>query len=456
MNILHYTLGLPPFRTGGLTKYSLDLMISEENQGNKISILYPGYMTLSNKVKIVENKKYNGYKMNIYELVNPLPVTLMSGVRSPEKYFKRKIDEKLIYDFFKTVKPDIIHLHTLMGIYKEFIEVAKTLKIPIIYSTHDYFGICPKVNLLTYKKGICNKETYDEGRMCAYCNKYGYSEKLIYVMQSKIYRKFKYSSLVKALRRYKKNKPNSNAGHDDIDTDADLKKIMYYSFRKYYLEILKNVSYFHFNSSVSKDVFNKYLKCKGEVLHITHCNISDNRKVKKFGDKLRLTYIGPTDEYKGFNLLIESIKRLNSSGINNWILNVYGDDGCPESIENVKFNGKYDYGKLSYIYENTDLLVIPSIWNETFGFIGLEAVSYGVPIVVTKNVGFKDIVEENEIGIVTDADSESISNVIGNIIKNKQVLYQLNKNIINMNFNFNMTAHSKNICDLYRRIIESR
>lgn len=29
MKILHYNLGLPPYRSGGLTKYSTDLMIEQ-------------------------------------------------------------------------------------------------------------------------------------------------------------------------------------------------------------------------------------------------------------------------------------------------------------------------------------------------------------------------------------------------------------------------------------------
>lgn len=452
MHILHYTLGLPPFRTGGLTKYSHDLMISEESMGNKVSLLYPGYMTLSDNAKIIKNSKYNN--MDIYELVNSLPVTLMSGVKNPEEYFKKKINKKLIYDFFNSIKPDIIHIHTLMGIYKEFIEVAAEYKIPIIYSTHDYFGICPKVNLLTYNKDNCNNEIYKEGNTCIYCNNYGYSKKLIYLMQSKTYRRFKYSGLGEILRKYKVNKIKSNLEYDDIVIDS--KDVLYVDFRNYYLGILKRIDFFHFNSSVAKNVYNSYLNCKGEVIHITHKNISDNRRIKEFGGKLRITYIGPTDEYKGFNLLIDSINKLKTSGLSNWRLNIFGDNGYSENLENIYFNGKYDYEKLPYIFDKTDVLIIPSIWKETFGFIGLEAISYGVPVIVTNNVGFKDIVEKNDIGIVTDADSGIIAKHLIDLAKNTEILSKFNENINSMNFNFDMNTHSRNMCDLYKRIIESR
>ena len=30
MRVLHYTLGFPPYRSGGLTKYALDLMLANK------------------------------------------------------------------------------------------------------------------------------------------------------------------------------------------------------------------------------------------------------------------------------------------------------------------------------------------------------------------------------------------------------------------------------------------
>ncbi|PWX16366.1 hypothetical protein CYK66_07125 [Clostridium perfringens] len=60
MNILHYSLGLPPYRSGGLTKYTIDLMEEQINQGENVSLLFPGKIKLVNsKVNI---KKYKNYK----------------------------------------------------------------------------------------------------------------------------------------------------------------------------------------------------------------------------------------------------------------------------------------------------------------------------------------------------------------------------------------------------------
>ena len=49
---------------------------------------------------------------------------------------------------FKKEKPDVIHIHTFMGLYAEFLEAAKQLQIKTVFTTHDYYAICPKGNML--------------------------------------------------------------------------------------------------------------------------------------------------------------------------------------------------------------------------------------------------------------------------------------------------------------------
>ena len=50
MRILHYSLGFPPYRTGGLTKFCLDLMIEQKNEGDEVALLWPGQMGFIDKI----------------------------------------------------------------------------------------------------------------------------------------------------------------------------------------------------------------------------------------------------------------------------------------------------------------------------------------------------------------------------------------------------------------------
>ena len=44
MNILHYSLGFPPYRTGGMTKFCMDLMKQQIKDGDDVALLWPGQM----------------------------------------------------------------------------------------------------------------------------------------------------------------------------------------------------------------------------------------------------------------------------------------------------------------------------------------------------------------------------------------------------------------------------
>ena len=85
------------------------------------------------------------------------------------------------------------------------------------------------------------------------------------------------------------------------------------------------------------------------------------------------------------------MKSLNKKGINNIYLNIYGTNKKSKELNflNIKFNGFYNYSMLNEIFSNTDLLIVPSLCFETYGFVTLEALSYGVPVLVTETVGSK-------------------------------------------------------------------
>ena len=155
MKILHYALGFPPYRTGGLTKYCIDLMLTQVEQGHEVALLWPGQITIvKKKTEIHKRRNWNG--IGSFEIINPLPVPLDEGILDVDAYIK-KGDETVYSKFLQDYSPDVIHIHTLMGLHKEFIHAANELEIKTVFTTHDYFGLCPKVTLFHNGK-ICDND----------------------------------------------------------------------------------------------------------------------------------------------------------------------------------------------------------------------------------------------------------------------------------------------------------
>ena len=81
-------------------------------------------------------------------------------------------------------------------LYREVLEEAKNLGIKLVFTTHDYFGICPKVTLFRNNQ-ICDG---DCGK-CEKCNERALSIKKIKILQSPLYRGLKDTKVVKKLRK---------------------------------------------------------------------------------------------------------------------------------------------------------------------------------------------------------------------------------------------------------------
>lgn len=78
-------------------------------------------------------------------------------------------------------------------------------------------------------------------------------------------------------------------------------------------------------------------------------------------------------------------------------------------------HSRYSYSELEHIFDDTDLVVIPSLWQETFGYGVLEALSYGVPILTSKHTGACDIIEPGAGIILEDINAENLYKALSTI-----------------------------------------
>ena len=106
MRILHYSLGFPPYRSGGLTKFCLDLMIEQQILGYDVALLWPGQMRIvDKKINIKDRGVYilSTQKIQSFELINPLPVSYDEGINDFNR-FTLKGNKELYINFLKLQK----------------------------------------------------------------------------------------------------------------------------------------------------------------------------------------------------------------------------------------------------------------------------------------------------------------------------------------------------------------
>ena len=420
MKILHYFLGFAPYRSGGLTRFCMDLMADQAAHGDEVIALWPGRMGLADhRVRLTEHDPVKGVR-NI-ELVNPLPVPLDEGIQDPGPFMK-STDRRPFAAFLEKEKPDVLHIHTLMGLYGELVETARDLKIRIVFTSHDYFGICPLVSLF-HDGAPCDSDRNCAD--CAGCGRSALSLRKIFLMQSVPYRVMKDSAPVRALRkRHKLSFYSEAAGQEDglkgsgaaPEDRESLEKTAseYRALRRYYLDILAQADIIHYNSTVVGQVYERYISPENALtIPISHGSISDHRQERnwQWTGKLRITYLSQAKSSKGYFWLKEALDRLWEEGKRDFELKLFTPVGDASPYMNVREQG-FSHSELKDVFDQTDILAAPALWYETFGFTVLEALSYGVPVLVSDRLGARDIIAEGAGVIVKGGDTDDLCRAV--------------------------------------------
>ncbi|EGP68763.1 glycosyltransferase, group 1 family protein [Streptococcus mitis SK1073] len=195
--------------------------------------------------------------------------------------------------------------------------------------------------------------------------------------------------VLKVLRKNLKSKRN-------IEVSEKTELVDYRDIRSYYNEIFNLIDAYLFNSSVARDVYikNGVLPQTEAIISISNSNIRKRNVHRKKRNKSVIAYIGPDEDYKGYFDFIDFVNDIDKE---NYEVKTYGhlpNRECPAYIQQ---NGYFTKNNIDTIYSDIDILIVPSKWKETFGLITIEALSYGVKVFVSENVGSKDLLSKSYV-----------------------------------------------------------
>ena len=138
-----------------------------------------------------------------------------------------------------------------------------------------------------------------------------------------------------------------------------------------------------------------------------------NLPTTRVSNGLRIMFSGRFDKKKNLPLLLKSMPQILTR-YPDLILDIAGSGTAKEirnlralvqtlGLErNIEFHGWIDRTKMNELFSSTRLLVLPSE-NENFALVVTEALSAGVPCVVSRFVGTSDIVAKHHAGEIIDS-----------------------------------------------------
>jgi glycosyltransferase involved in cell wall biosynthesis len=122
-----------------------------------------------------------------------------------------------------------------------------------------------------------------------------------------------------------------------------------------------------------------------------------------------LGYVSHIEVKKGWRIFVETIEILCSKGYN--VKGVMAGNGIEEQdlrdfltskgkFLNVKYLGAVAQKELPAVYNNMDLFLFPTLYFESLGLVGLEAMACGVPVVASNVGGPTEYVRDRENGFL--------------------------------------------------------
>lgn len=378
-----------------------------------ICTLYPPYILGGAEISIsllAESLIKYGHQVNVITTGNEYSEEILNGVkiyrlknrniywRYPQrnKHILKKslwhlIDiynwmyKKEIKRIISEIEPDIINTSNLCGISTIAWDIVHKMGIPIVHTLRDYYLLCPQQTMIK-KNNSCKKQ-------CTICKAYSIIKK---IMSQKV---------------------DAVVGISDFILQQHL-----------------NFGFFK-NAKIKKIIPNSIDFVSEQNKSITN----------SFG------YIGRLSPEKGIEFMIEAF--IKSTNQNKKLLIA----GKGNKEYELKLRNKYESDKIVFLgsqnqisfFKTIDLLIVPSLWNEPFGRVVIEAYASKVPVFMAKNGGLKELQVNNISWCFDTKNLDSLINLF-NKFNPKEIDYSIFDKIVNQ---YSQEMIIKKYINLFEKLI---
>ena len=376
--------------------------------------------------------------------------------------------ERLFDKILKLEQPDLLHIHELHRMPAAVMRIARQKSIPVIVTVHDYWFICPLFQLFTPQETICSGP--DHGRNCVVTCLAGDWLTRAYRRTVRLSKDTLLEKILKKARTgYKKIKKDAlwqtsrgrsvKKNYNNLKLKAKTAKL---GRRQFELnQLLNTVETIHCVSTAAARTFVQHgldeNKIDVQQLGVKAIDWIEFKQRKMHRPPLRLAFLGHLGPSKGIQIVLEAVQQFPKDLVQ---LHIYGK-AYPEDLlyvqqaaaasKNIFYHGPYQYRNLQSVFDSMHALVIPSIWNETLGMIGLEAQAAGVPVIASKLGGMTDYVTEGVNGLFfRPGDVEQLVELIHKIFEDPSLIASLSANAIRPD---DISNHARYMVQLYEKTI---
>lgn len=296
-------------------------------------------------------------------------------------------DELSLYSFDEVIINELVSYPDLFEMMNGIKDYCKRHASKLIMLMHDYYSVCPGINLLDDSGTFCDVSHCDN------CKIMDQGTKLLHA--------------------------------DNKEWEKNWKSFLY--------DCDEIVAFSHDTERIIKK---KY----GELNNITYLPHTVNYmpqldKKTKCSDIINIGILGAMSKHKGFDIVKKIVNIFDENNEKVKVIHFgNSDEDCKLESERYIDFGRYRVGQLPYLIfkYDIDLFFIPSIWPETFSYTTQEIIEMNMPVAVLPIGAPAERVKEYDKGLVlTSWDVNAVIEELltfankhkGDVISNNRVLF---------------------------------
>ena len=395
MKILLTVHGYPPEKVGGTETYTMNLARAIKKE-NELAVFTR--TSSAGEEYALDMREDAGIKIwsvrNTYSRHDDYELHYRNPYIEPA--FAKALDE---------FRPDIIHFTYLLGgLSASYLTMAVERGIRSVITLTDFHFLCAWGQLLTPEGSECPGP--EEGLRCSMC----FAGENPYAGLN-WWEKWRTKRLPPEEQARKSNAPGLVRMRERI---------------KYLRDVLNRADVVISPTRFLQDVYRQWGVASEWIPFSIDKSLFDGFQRKR-SDTLRLGFIGRLLPLKGLHVLIEALSGLPKD-VNNWRLFVYADDSGDEekkylskAMANapaaVEFCGTFPAEKIRGIYEDMDVLVMPSLWAENSPMALLFAMHTKTPVVAADIGGVREVAGPGSAFLYPARDVAALRDLLAGILR---------------------------------------
>ncbi len=419
LRILSVVHGFPPESAAGAELYCLHLALSLQGRGHHCSILTrsPDFGDGTPEFSL---RKEEYKKLSVWRVSHRLQHERLS-----EAYIEPRIDA-VFRKVLAAERPDVVHFQHLLHLSAGMVFQCRALNIPTVVHCHDYWSICPRVQLIRPNGVLC------EGNMGAGCFPCSLDFSLSQIERVTLLERSRPLVLDELERGERRGEPITPSRRKLWQGIGDIRRRPAVVIRAYQEADLA--------LAPSRFLRQKLIDSGFQEDHLRYSPYGlpprspGSVRPDRNDSSIRFGYIGALVHHKGVHVLLEALRMLGNRGIE---LRIYGAfdpkkdpyhlllQGQAEGL-NVRFLGAFSSRDLDRVHRAIDVLVVPSIWNENSPFVVHEAAQSGIPCVVSDRGGMKELVRHGVSGFhFASGDATDLMRKLASFVEDPTLLDRL-------------------------------